>query len=51
MGYRSPELAVEGWMNSPDHRTNIMNKRWNKIGVGIHEGVDGKLYWAQLFTD
>jgi uncharacterized protein YkwD len=51
MGYRTPEDAVIGWMNSPDHRTNIMEPRFNRIGVGVHEDADGKLFWAQLFTD
>ncbi len=27
--------AVEGWMNSPGHRANILNKQYNQTGVGI----------------
>ncbi|MCL2698884.1 MAG: S-layer homology domain-containing protein [Defluviitaleaceae bacterium] len=51
MGYMTPESAVIGWMNSPEHRPNIMNPKVSRTGVGVHEGVDGKLYWAQLFID
>ena len=25
-GYATPEAVVKGWMNSPGHRANILNK-------------------------
>ena len=49
--YRTPESVVEGWMNSPDHRENIMQEKFGKIGVGLHMDHEGTLYWAQFFTD
>lgn len=46
MGYRSPEAVVEGWMNSPGHRANILNGDFTHIGVGYAPDWN----WAQLFV-
>ncbi len=43
-GYRTPEAVVEGWLNSPGHRANIMNCNLKDIGVGHFE-----TYWTQNF--
>lgn len=43
--------AHAGLMNSKGHRENILDKRFNKIGVGvIDNGVYGKMY-VQVFTN
>ena len=47
--YSTPENIVDGWMNSPGHRDNILNSKWTHIGVGVAMGNDGALYWVQLF--
>lgn len=47
MGYPSPERVVEGWMNSPGHRANILNEYFTAIGVGYDE--NGRC-WVQLFV-
>ena len=41
---------MEGWMNSDDHRANILGSDYTRVGIGIfiHEDVD---YWVQMFTD
>lgn len=49
-GYPSPESVVEGWMNSPGHRANIMDADFGHIGVGYYV-KDSRAYWVQLFTD
>jgi uncharacterized protein YkwD len=49
-GQRSPEEVVNGWMNSPGHRANILNPSFNKIGIGVYES-NGTIYWSQLFTN
>ena len=49
-GQRTPEQVMEGWMNSPGHRANIMNKDYSKIGVGYYQNANGVNYWTQLFT-
>lgn len=45
-GYRSPESVVNGWLNSPGHRANILSAEFGRIGVGI-DGND----WVQLFSN
>ena len=46
MGYGTPQAVVDGWMNSPGHRANILNANFTQIGVGYV--ADGN-YWTQLF--
>ncbi len=46
-GYRTPEAVVDGWMNSPGHRANILDRRYRRIGIGYV--ADGN-YWTQMFT-
>lgn len=38
------------WFHSSGHRKNMMNKNYNKIGVGMYEDKGGK-HWVQLFSD
>ena len=45
----TPAKTVDGWMNSPGHRANILNTRWTHIGVGVAQGDNGAVYWVQLF--
>lgn len=46
-GYPSPGAVMEGWLNSPGHRTNIENPDYRAIGVGAASG--GELLWTQTF--
>ena len=39
------------FMNSPDHRANIMGPAWDSIGIGAYKGPDGKKMWAVVFAD
>ncbi|MEK7571510.1 MAG: CvpA family protein [Patescibacteria group bacterium] len=44
-------LAMQGLMNSPGHRANILNPNFNKIGIGVIDGgMYGKMY-SQEFTN
>lgn len=45
-GYATPQAVVTGWMNSPGHRANILNKNYTQIGVGY---VSDGSYWTQMF--
>ncbi|ADU32052.1 CAP domain-containing protein [Evansella cellulosilytica] len=45
-GFSTPESVVNAWMNSPGHRTNIMNGNYTHLGVGYD--ANGH-YWTQLF--
>lgn len=49
-GQKTPEQVMEGWMNSPGHRANILNEKYTSIGVGYHQNASGVNYWTQLFT-
>ena len=51
-GYRSPEDVVDGWMNSPGHRANILNSGFRKIGVGYVNAPATVYthYWVQMFA-
>ncbi|MFI7498006.1 CAP domain-containing protein [Streptomyces sp. NPDC049687] len=48
-GQRSAAEVVEGWMNSPGHRANILGPAFTHIGVGYAGGGVSGTYWTQLF--
>jgi uncharacterized protein YkwD len=54
-GYDSADAVVQGWMNSPGHRANIMNPNLQEIGVGFYfiandpGTVNYRYYWTQNF--
>ncbi|MBC9730293.1 CAP domain-containing protein [Streptomyces sp. TRM68367] len=48
-GQRSPAEVVEGWMNSPGHRANILKPDFTHIGIGFAGGGRAGTYWTQLF--
>jgi uncharacterized protein YkwD len=39
------------FMDSSGHRRNILERRWETIGVGAYKGSDGKKMWTVLFAD
>jgi len=41
--------AVDGWMDSPGHRANILDGRFTHTGLGAAVGADGTGYFTQLF--
>lgn len=50
-GYPHPvHRAERGLMNSPGHRKNILNPKFNCVGVGIHKSKDGTYYYTQNFA-
>lgn len=46
-GYSTAQAVVQGWMNSPGHRQNILNCSYTDIGVGYVAA--GGPYWTQDF--
>lgn len=48
-GYNTPAAVMNGWMNSPGHRANILGKQYNQIGVGMVKNSKGQIYWTQVF--
>ncbi|MBQ7936059.1 MAG: S-layer homology domain-containing protein [Clostridia bacterium] len=51
-GYSSPAMAMNGWMNSAGHRTNILTPELRHLGVGNHydSGSEYGDHWVQLFV-
>ena len=41
--------AVEGWMDSEGHRRNILQKTYEKEGIGIFIDADDNVYVTQVF--
>jgi uncharacterized protein YkwD len=39
------------FMGSPGHRSNILGKAWDRIGIGAYKGAGGKKMWTVLFAD
>ncbi|MGI2906913.1 CAP domain-containing protein [Tolypothrix sp. VBCCA 56010] len=54
-GYATPEDVVQGWMNSPAHRANILNANYREMGIGYYYlandtgNVNENFYWTQDF--
>ncbi|RYG72361.1 SCP-like extracellular protein [Lentibacillus lipolyticus] len=47
-GQRTPQQVVDAWMDSKEHRKNILDESFTHIGVGFTE--KGK-YWTQMFIE
>ena len=43
------EQAVSGWMESPGHRANILNRVWQQQGIGVATGYGDRVYITQNF--
>ena len=54
-GQTTAAEVVEGWMNSPGHRANILNGNFTEIGIGYEYlandtgSVNYNHYWTQVF--
>ncbi len=54
-GYPTPKAVVDGWINSPGHRANLLREDFEHIGIGYHykPGDGGAApyghYWTQVF--
>ena len=40
---------VDGWMNSPGHRANILNCNLHTMGLGTASSPAKGIYWTQTF--
>ena len=48
-GVHVAAMAVEGWINSPGHRKNLLGERWTVCGIGVYRNEHGAWYLTQLF--
>lgn len=49
-GQSTPEMVVNDWMASDDHKENILDPDFNYMGLGYVK-YEGYYYWAQLFSN
>lgn len=47
---RSVSKIHAAFMDSPAHRANILERGDNRIGVGVVQGSDGRIYVTQIFV-
>ncbi len=49
-GYVTPQQAIGGWMNSPGHRANLLDRNSREVGLGYYRRAsDGRGYVTQDF--
>lgn len=49
-GYINPVAAsLHGWMESPGHRSNILEPDFRLTAVGVWIGSDGTVYFTEIF--
>ncbi len=48
-GYSTAAEVMDGWMNSPSHRDNILDCDFSEMGVGFDPGGSDGPYWTQVF--
>ncbi|MBV9695878.1 MAG: CAP domain-containing protein [Gammaproteobacteria bacterium] len=52
-GPRTVADVVQGWLDSPGHCENIMDRRFAEMGLGYAAGAGARrgLYWVQLLAE
>lgn len=43
------DAIMDAWMNSPGHRSNLLNPAFDQVGLGRASGPAGMTYWTQDF--
>jgi uncharacterized protein YkwD len=43
-------VAMDGFLNSPSHKENVLDGRFKNVGVGVAQGPDGMKYFAVVFA-
>ena len=43
-------FSVRGWMKSPSHRKNILDREWTDTGIGVYRTRDDRIYVTQVFV-
>ena len=49
-GQRTPAEAMADWMQSPGHKSNILQADYTQVGVASAKSKSGKHYWTQIFA-
>jgi uncharacterized protein YkwD len=48
-GHRNASDTMSGWMDSPGHRANILNRAFSDVGTGFARDYKGRPYYVQVF--
>ena len=48
---QATDVVQTDFMNSPEHRQNIMGPAWKVAGVGAYKLADGRKFYTVLFAD
>jgi uncharacterized protein YkwD len=48
-GFLSAASLMQGWMDSPGHRANILQTNYTEIGVAAVYNATGRPYYVQVF--
>ena len=49
-GYTKPSAVMQVWMNSADHRYNILQPDFNQFGISVMQNSRGVYYWTVVFV-
>ena len=49
-GAEDVPLAHHAFMASPEHRANILDSRYTRVGVGIYHDAQGAMWVTEMFT-
>lgn len=47
-GHPTLEAAIQGWMNSPGHRSTLLSPKFTEFGLAVTRTGSGRLYWAMI---
>lgn len=52
IGPTTPEVVVNGWLDSPGHCSNIMDTQYTEMGIAylVNRKSDAGIYWTQVFA-
>lgn len=48
-GFDDPRTLVQAWMNSPEHRKNILDRKFRYAGMATAHAINGDNYTAHDF--
>jgi len=50
-GQNTADEVMKSWMNSSEHKKNILNKNFTYMGIGTSTDKSGKIYWCVVFSN
>ncbi|MDP3359305.1 MAG: CAP domain-containing protein [Lutibacter sp.] len=50
-GYKTAEELLNSWLNSPEHRRKIEEKRYTDFGISAKNNSGGSYYVTQIFIE